>query len=149
VSPTLYPVACFITGSGIWRDILWAHPLGLLRRDPPLPILTSALHFLDFRVRPPALARWRSQPLRARYRPYADWRGELFVDSGGFALILDPHLDLSRYGIPPDRLPEGILGLQLDWGADRIASLDWPIPPGLDPEEPQSNQRGIETEKAQ
>ncbi|MFZ8845424.1 DUF5591 domain-containing protein [Thermoflexus sp.] len=141
MSPTLYPVACFITGSGIWRDILWAHPLGLLRRDPPLPILTSALHFLDFRVRPPALARWRSQPLRARYRPYADWRGELFVDSGGFALILDPHLDLSRYGIPPDRLPEGILGLQLDWGADRIASLDWPIPPGLDPEEARRRQR--------
>ena len=72
MDPILYPVACFVTGStprggGIWRDILWAHPLGLLRRDPPLPILTSALHFLDFKVHPPALARWRSLPLRARY----------------------------------------------------------------------------------
>jgi len=144
MNPVLYPVVCFLTGStprggGIWRDILWAHPLGLLRRDPPLPLLTSALHFLDFKVHPPSLARWREKPLREHY-PFG-WRGELFVDSGGFSLILDPHLDLSRYGIPPEQLPEGILGLQLDWGADRIASLDWPIPPGLDPEEAKRRQQ--------
>lgn len=150
--PILYPVVCFVTGStprggGVWRDLLWGSPHGLLRRDPPLSLMTSALHFLDFKVRPPALARWRAQPLREHYAfgedglPPVRWMGELFVDSGGFALILDPHLDLSSYGIPPRRLPEGILRLQLDFGANRIASLDWPIPPGLDPGEARRRMR--------
>lgn len=150
--PVFYPVVCLITGStprggGVWKDILHGHPRGLLRRDPPLPLMTSALHFLDFRVSPPALRRWREKPLRQHYafsedgRPPPRWAGELFVDSGGFALILDPDLDLSPYGIPSRRLAEGILQLQLDLGADRIASLDWPIPPGLAPEEARRRMR--------
>jgi len=137
--PALYPVVCFVTGTtprggGVWRDLLWGSPHGLLRRD--LPLLTSALHFLDFRISPQALERWRRRPLRAHYDICGvAWEGELFVDSGGFALILDPDLDLARYGMPRERLPEEILRLQLDLGADRVASLDFPIPPGLSPAE--------------
>ncbi len=142
--PIFYPVVCFVTGTtprggGIWKDVLYGSPYGLLHRN--FPLMTSALHFLDFRISSRALDRWRQKPLREHYTFAKEgaaplrWEGELFVDSGGFALILDPHLNLSRYGIPPDQVPEGILALQLAWGADRIASLDWPIPPGLHPEE--------------
>ena len=144
MEPVFYPAVDFINGrvpkgTGVWRDLLGDHPLGLLNRNPPLPLLTSALHFLNHRISPMALSHWRSKPLREHYPQ--GWTGELFVDSGGFMLIMDPYLDLSRYGIQSDRLPEGILELQLDYGADRIASLDWPIPPGLDPEEAKRRQR--------
>src|SRR5205807_7425693 len=50
-TPLLFPVTCLITGTtprggGIWKYILQAHPFGLMRRNNP--IITQALHFLDF-----------------------------------------------------------------------------------------------------
>lgn len=115
--------------------------MGLLRRDPSVSLMISALHFLNFRVSPGTLSRWRLRTVRQHLAASGDgtgspeWGGELFVDSGGFLLITSPGIDLSRYGIPRDRMGEEILRLQLDMGADRIASLDWPIPPGLSLEE--------------
>ncbi len=58
-TPALFPVASLITGTtprggGIWKWVLHAHPHGLLRQQRP--IMTQALHFLDFSIRPKWLA---------------------------------------------------------------------------------------------
>jgi len=136
-----YPVVCYVTGTtvnggGIWKYILHASPFGLLRRN--LPTLTQVLHFLDFNVRPQALQRWR-KPLRNGYNDTfgLDYSAPIFADSGGYTLMFDPDLDLSVYGIPDKTLPESIIQLQVDLGATIVASLDYPIPPNLDPSEAQ------------
>ncbi len=147
VVPTLYPVACFITGTtpnggGIWKYILHASPQGLLRRD--LPVLTQVLHFLDFRISPSMLEkRWR-KPLRESYNGnfQLSYKAPIFADSGGFTLMFDPDLDLAAYNIMPEQLAEGILKLQIDLGSTLVASLDYPIPPNLDENEVQRRMAG-------
>lgn len=140
ISRNLYPVVCFVTGTtpnggGIWKYVLHGSEHGLLRRN--LPVMTQVLHFLDFAVSPQMLQeRWR-KPLREKYNGNfgLNYTESIFTDSGGFTLMFDPELDLTRYGIPKDKLAEGILRLQLDMGANFIASLDYPIPPKLAPSE--------------
>ncbi len=133
---TLFPVVSMVTGTtpnggGIWKHVLRSEH-GLLRRNHP--ILVQALHFLDFKgVNPATLRRWREKPLQQHYNGQFDLKfsAELFTDSGGFTLMFDPELDLSNFDIPRDWLPEGIVDLQLDFGATTITSLDYPIPPGI------------------
>ena len=136
MSGVLYPVVNIITGTtprggGVWKDILHAHPQGLLRRN--LPVMTQALHFLDYKMTPAALVRWRQKPLRAHYNGNLGlhWTAPLFADSGGFTLMHGHMYDLSAYGLRPDTLQEDVFRLQLDLGADMVASLDVPLPPGL------------------
>lgn len=135
--PVLYPVVSLITGStprggGLWKYILRLHPYALLRRN--LPVMSQVLHFLDFKVSPKALARWRKKPLRKHYNGNfgLQWTAPMFLDSGGFTLMYHRELDLSPFGIHSESLQSGIFQLQVDLGADIIVSLDYPIPPGLD-----------------
>lgn len=145
-TPILYPTACFITGTtpnggGLWKYVLRLHEHGLLRRNRP--VMTQVLHFLDFGVSPNKLNNfWRLKSLRRHYNGHfdLDYQGVIFADSGGFTLMFDPDLDLSGYGIAKNALPEGILKLQLDLGADYVVSLDYPIPPNLDPAEAKRRQ---------
>lgn len=133
----LFPVASFITGTtpnggGIWKYILHKSPHGLLHRS--IPIMFQALHFLDFKISPKSLNEfWRTKTIREHYNSTHNlaYQGILFSDSGGFTLMFNPHLNLETYNIIPDQLPEAIVDLQIDSGADFIASLDYPIPPGL------------------
>jgi len=122
-------------GGGIWKHILHGNEHGLLRRN--MDVLFQALHFLDFNISPKSLSQWRLQTLRQHYnlRHDLNYQGKMFVDSGGYTLMFDPELDLSAYGIEPEHLATGILDLQLQMGANRVASLDFPIPPGLALEE--------------
>ncbi len=142
---TLYPVVSFITGTtpnggGLWKYILRG-PHGLLRSNRP--VMTQALHFLDFRVSPAALSRWRTKTLRIHYNGHfgLNYTGDLFVDSGGFTLLTDPDLDLSEYGFLSSHLAEHITQLQLDLGSTYLVSLDFPIPPNLSPKDAIERQR--------
>ena len=139
--PILYPVVCFMTGytpngGGVWKYILHGSSHGVLRRN--LPVMTQVLHFLDFKISPRILReRWRHKPLRESYNGNfgLNYTNVIYPDSGGFTQMHDPNLNLSDYDVPAHRLAEGITSLQVDLGADIIASLDYPIPLGLADEE--------------
>jgi 7-cyano-7-deazaguanine tRNA-ribosyltransferase len=140
-TPLLFPVACLITGTtprggGIWKYILQAHPLGLMRRNNP--IITQALHFLDFSMSRNAVERWRTKTLKDHYNqqfPDLHYHAPIFMDSGGFKLLWNSELDVSKFGL--QATPEAILSLQHDLGSDMIATLDYPLPPGLKSSEAQ------------
>ncbi len=141
-TPILFPVVCLITGTtarggGLWKYILQADPLnGLLRRN--LPVMSQVLHFLDFSsANPGVLEKWRRLGLRKRYNdevsPPLRYTAPLFLDSGGFKLLWNDSVDLSAYGlsIKDGNGPKTILELQRDLGGDIVATLDYPLPPGL------------------
>lgn len=142
---TLYPVTAFMTGTtanggGLWKYVLHKNPHGLLRRN--LPVLSQVLHFLDFNIPPQSLARWRAKTLREHYNGNLglDYRGELFLDSGGYTLMFDPDLDLGAFGISKHALVKEVLGLQLQLGGNFVTALDYPIPPDLSSQEADERQ---------
>ena len=55
----------------------------------------------------------------------------MFLDSGGFKLLHNTELSLSKFGIHKETETDDILDFQLGLGGDIIASLDYPLPPGL------------------
>lgn len=141
-TPILFPVVCLITGTtarggGLWKYILQADVTnGLLRRN--LPVMSQVLHFLDFSsTTPKALEKWRKLGLRRRYNdevsPPLHYTAPLFLDSGGFRLLWNDSVDLSAYGlsIKDGSGPQTILELQRELGGDIVATLDYPLPPGL------------------
>lgn len=139
-SPILFPVVCFITGStarggGLWKYILQADvENSILRRN--LPVMSQVLHFLDFKgISPYLLQSWLNQGIRAKYNteisPSLTYSAPIFLDSGGFQLLWNNTLDLSRFGFPSEIHPETILDLQHRFDGDIIATLDYPLPPGL------------------
>jgi len=144
-TPMLFPVACLVTGptargGGLWKYTLHYSDNSLMRRN--MPIMAEVLHFLDFSVNPQALTKWRTQSLRETYNtthPGLNYDAPLFLDSGGFRLLFNTKLDLSAYGIPDEnatgRQAREILRLQRDFGGEIIATLDYPLPPGLDHDE--------------
>ena len=130
-TPILYPVISFMTGTsprggGIWKYLL----RDLMKWE--VPMLSQVLHFLDFNLTARHIAYWREQPMRERYREVgASYETPIFLDSGGFKLLYNAAMDLSEFGIRKDTEAEDILAFQLDCGGDIIASLDYPLPPGL------------------
>jgi len=144
-TPLLFPVAPLITGTtprggGLWKYTLQAHPYGLMRRNKPL--ITQVLHFLDFSVRPKSLENWRAKSLRDHYNqtfPDLKYQAPIFADSGGFKLLWNNQLDISSFGI--QATPEAILALQRDMGSTLVATLDYPLPPGLQRSEAEERMR--------
>jgi len=161
-TPILYPVVNLVTGTtsnggGIWGylcDVLLNSKSGeqnfqFLDRQQNEPIMTEALHFLEFGVTPRSLQeRWLARgTVRDHYRSperqnprVKGGRGSvshtapMFVDSGGYRLLRTPDLELQRYGLlQPGQEAESILRLQQAYGADIVATLDYPLPPNLDP----------------
>ena len=130
-TPILYPVLSFMTGTsprggGIWKYLL----KDLMKYN--VPILSQVLHFLDFNLTGKHIKYWREKPMRERYREEnGPYDAPLFLDSGGFKLLYNAGLDLSEYGIHKQTEADDILAFQLDFGGDIIASLDYPLPPGL------------------
>ncbi|MDE0040873.1 MAG: tRNA-guanine transglycosylase, partial [Candidatus Poribacteria bacterium] len=130
-TPILYPVVSFITGTtprggGLWKYIL----RDFMKND--VAMLSQVLHFLDFPVNGKYLAKWRSKTVREWYREInGPYEAPLMLDSGGFKLLHDTGLDLSEFGICAETEADDILALQNDMGGDIIASLDYPLPPGL------------------
>jgi 7-cyano-7-deazaguanine tRNA-ribosyltransferase len=141
-TPALFPVVCFITGTtprggGLWKYILQADENnGLLRRN--IPTMSQVLHFLDFSSSDSkALEKWRMAPIREHYNSddslNLNYTAPIFLDSGGFKLLWSDNLDLSDYGlsIQGDDGVQTILDLQQDFGGNIVATLDYPLPPGL------------------
>ena len=131
-TPILYPVVSFMTGStprggGLWKYVL----RDFMKND--VPMLSQVLHFLDFPINGASLQKWRSKTVREWYREVnGTYEAPLLLDSGGFKLLYKAGLDLSEFGINTETEADDILALQEDMGGDMIASLDYPLPPGLD-----------------
>lgn len=130
-TPILYPVLSFMTststnGGGIWKYLL----RDVMRHN--VPILSQVLHFLDFNLRGKHIGYWREMSMRERYRDInGPYDAPMFLDSGGFKLLYNAGLSLSEFGIHKDTEADDILEFQCDLGGDIIASLDYPLPPGL------------------
>ena len=162
-TPLLYPVVNLMTGTtanggGVWGyvcDVLLqslssAHPYWS-QLYSNAPFITEALHFLDYKVGPQSLkTRWLGQPLRSRYasetrsnhrtsaRGAVNHTSAMFVDSGGFRLLRLPSLVLDKYGLLLEgNEAEAVFLLQQRYGADIVASLDYPFLPTISPAEAQ------------
>ncbi|HYF95178.1 MAG TPA: tRNA-guanine transglycosylase [Symbiobacteriaceae bacterium] len=143
-TPTLFPVVNLITGTtprggGIWKYILRklfaAHS----------PMMTQALQFLDFGLTAPQLRRWIESPVGSVLDQYlkhyrdelpelgiSEFRGPLFLDSGGFKFLGNRRPDLVRFGIEDtDDAWRGIVAIQQGIGGDAYVSLDYPLKPAL------------------
>lgn len=140
-TPALLPVANLIAGTtpksgGIWRYTRRY----LFRSECVQGLMFQAVTFLDYNLTPKNLEYWRRKPLAQHFSESDAEPGfdqPLFVDSGGFQLM-----NSATFGKPPAEggsendwglytNPESILDLQLDYGADIIATLDFPIPQNL------------------
>jgi tRNA-guanine family transglycosylase len=155
-TPYFFPVMNVITGpptppspvlanGGIWK---WLKRLTLLDNvrvegadhQPSLPgFLNQVLHFLDYNITPQMLERWlppgeqeciprliERELSRVHGRGGAK-RPFLFLDSGGYQLLGSQHIELGAYGM--ETTPRHILDLQLRFGGDFLATLDYPIGP--------------------
>ncbi|MYE91491.1 tRNA-guanine transglycosylase [Candidatus Poribacteria bacterium] len=130
-TPILYPVVAFMTstntnGGGIWKYLL----KDVMKHN--VPMLSQVLHFLDFNLTGNTIGYWREKSMRERYRdPNGPYDAPMFLDSGGFKLLYNTGISLSEFGIHKETAADDILDFQLTLGGDIIASLDYPLPPGL------------------
>jgi tRNA-guanine family transglycosylase len=140
-TPAFFPIVNFITGppgifrnGGIWRHI----KIDVLKRQKRSHFMSQILHFTDFNVSPNILNQWfhdgkHNITLRDRIieaMPSPKQHGlNLFADSGGFKLLFNREYDLSGYDF--DATPDGILKLQAKFGANLIATLDYPFHPQM------------------
>lgn len=151
-TPAFFPVVSFIGGPTVKSGGIWSRARNHLFGEPEFQgAMFQAMSFLDFNLSPDSLDKWREQtihdhftehePVKPHHEQPANFTQPLFVDSGGFKL-----LNSDTFGDPPEEggddndwgiytNPESILELQLDYGADIIATLDYPIPPKLNEEE--------------
>ncbi|WP_254523995.1 tRNA-guanine transglycosylase [Natrinema caseinilyticum] len=139
-TPALFPVINLIGGTtkesgGVWRRMRD----NLISRDHLQGIMFQAMSFTDYGVSPENLNEfWRTETFHERFE---NLDSPIFIDSGGFKLM-----NSNTFGKAPTEggaendwglytNPASILGLQLDFGSDIIATLDYPIPPKLNEEE--------------
>ena len=139
-TPALYPVMNFIAGTTTDSGGIWKHIRNQIMDHGCAPaVMMQAMGFLDYNLSADAVKEWRDGP--SLHQKFDRLDRPLFVDSGGFKLM-----NSSTFGDPPEKggkenpweiytNPESILNLQTDYGADIIATLDYPIPPGLKEDE--------------
>lgn len=139
-TPALFPVVNMIGGTteksgGVWRRMRDK----LISKDHLQGIMFQAMSFTDYGVSPGNLNEfWRTQTFHERFD---DLNAPIFIDSGGFKLMnSDTFGEAPEKGGTPNEWglytdPKSILGLQLDFGADIVATLDYPIPPNLKEDE--------------
>jgi 7-cyano-7-deazaguanine tRNA-ribosyltransferase len=147
-TPALFPVVGLLTGppplhrNGAIYKFLKRQ---LLFADRRPAVMSEVLHFTDFHLGPRAfrewfphtaghpevrtLEYWVRQSFHELQKPDQFYHPLFFLDSGGFRLLFNREVDIAEYGYQPTQ--ESILQLQLDYGADIVASLDYPVPPFL------------------
>ncbi len=91
--------------------------------------MTQILHFTDFNVSPKTFDRWLEQDIPSRLADEAGYKPTLFVDSGGYRLLYNTHVDIEPFGFSTS--VSDILRLQSKFGGHIIASLDYPLPPNI------------------
>ncbi len=146
-TPALFPVLNLLTGppslerNGATHKFLKQQ---LLFEDRRPAVMSEVLHFTDYHFRPrmfrqwfphtdgtseaKTLEYWVRHSLREQGKP-DDYHPLFFLDSGGFRLLFNRDVDIAEFGYHPTQ--ESMLQLQLDYGADIICSLDYPVPPML------------------
>lgn len=144
-TPALLPVANLIGGTTPESGGIWRYTRRHIFQSASVQgIMFQTMTFLDYNLTPDNLEKWRKKPLKQHFDESEEepsFTQPLFVDSGGFKLM-----NSTTFGQPPDEggnendwgiytNPESILKLQLDYGADLIATLDFPIPPNLNQDE--------------
>lgn len=141
-TPALFPVINLIGGTTLDSGSVWRHFRdNILAEDDLQGVMFQAMSFLDYGLTADNLADWREKTFREHFEGRIDVNAPIFIDSGGFKLM-----NSNTFGEPPEedgvqndwRLytnPDSILKLQADFGADIIATLDYPIPPNLRIEE--------------
>ena len=134
-TPALFPVINLIGGTteasgGIWSRIRDE----LLTSDRLQGVMFQAMSFTEYGVTPENLEWWREQSFHERFEKLDV---PVFIDSGGFKLMNSDTFGEApseggvenEWGLYTD--PQSILGLQVDFGGDLLATLDYPIPPKL------------------
>lgn len=134
-TPCLFPVINFIGGTTVNCGGLWKYVRKHLF-EIRLPLMSEIMHFLNFNLSPRGLEKWRGKTF---HEWFSDFDCPLFLDSGGFQLLNNKEFDLERYDLSVT--PKKILDLQLDFGGDIIATLDYPLPPALNNAEAQERIR--------
>jgi len=148
-TPAFFPVLNLIGGPTPVSGGIWSRLRNRLFDDDKFQgAMFQAMSFLDFHLNPDSLETWRTEAegLHEWHTGHdspkdnpdpAPFTQPLFVDSGGFKLM-----NSRTFGSPPEEggdenewgiytNPESILSLQYDYGADMLATLDYPIPPDL------------------
>lgn len=148
-TPAFFPVLNLMGGPTPVSGGIWSRLRNRLFGDPAFQgAMFQAMSFLDFNLTPEQVETWRhdadglhdwftgheSPKDNAAPAPFTQ---PLFVDSGGFKLMNSRTFgdapeaggNENEWGIYTN--PESILSLQYDYGADLIATLDYPIPPNL------------------
>lgn len=138
-TPALFPVVNIIGGTTPESGSAWRHFRdNLLDQDHLQGVMFQAMSFMDYGVTPNTLQRWRKETFREKLgEEFVDIKSPIFIDSGGFRLM-----NSDTFGDPPDEggkenewglytNPDSILKLQIDFGGDIIATLDYPLPPKL------------------
>jgi 7-cyano-7-deazaguanine tRNA-ribosyltransferase len=137
-TPILLPVMYFLSGTTPNSGGSWKYTRNLVL-ERKIPVLSQVMHFMDYDMSRSALERWRSKPIREWYRDF-EYDELIFLDSGGFQLMTRNSFTNPRgWSIEPT--PENILSLQMDLGGDAIATLDYPILPGMSPSEARERAR--------
>ena len=143
-TPELLPVVNIIGGTTVKSGGIWRYTRRrLFKSESVQGIMFQAMSFLDYNLTSDDLDWWR-KGLKYRYGEDDKEPGfdqPLFVDSGGFKLMNSTKFgqspgeggDENDWGIYTN--PQSILDLQLDYGADMIATLDFPIPQNLNEDE--------------
>ncbi len=151
-TPALFPVLNLLTGPPSLHRNGATHKFlkhQLIFEDRRRNFMSEVLHFTDYPFRPATLRKWFPRvddSSKGKTLDYwvqcsfkeLDKAGEgyhplFFLDSGGFRLLFNRDVDIAEYGYSP--IQESILQLQLDYGADIITSLDYPVPPFLKEEQ--------------
>ncbi|WP_188884199.1 tRNA-guanine transglycosylase [Halarchaeum grantii] len=161
-TPAFFPVLDFIGGTTVKSGGIWSRVRNRLFGSPKFNgAMYQALSFLNFGLTPDNLDDWREHTLREHFTnhdPPKDWHPQpesftepLFIDSGGYRLMQSDTFQVGRgedvsndWGI--GTTPESVLELQRDFGADIIATLDFPIPEDLrDSEKDERLERSIQS----
>lgn len=164
-TPAFFPVVNFIGGTTPESGGIWSRTRNrLFAAENFQGAMFQSMSFLDFNITPDNLDTWRSKTLRDWFTDrkgrsnaienVPDFTQPLFVDSGGYKLM-----NARTFGALPEAggqenewdiytSPKSILELQLDYGADIVATLDYPIPPNLEDSERQKRREdSIESAK--
>jgi len=156
-TPAFFPVLNLIGGPTPQSGGIWSRTRNrLFASDEFQGAMFQAMSFLDFNLKPHQLEKWRTKTLhewftdrdrRDDHAEYpADFTQPLFVDSGGFKLLNSRMFGENKNSGSENEwdiytTPESILDLQLAYGADIVATLDYPIPPNLQKNEAMQRMR--------
>lgn len=146
-TPAMFPVVNIIGGTTLASGGVWRYMRDELMDQPHLQgMMYQAMSFTDYNLTPSNLEDWREKTFREWFEEgeeFPDLETPIFIDSGGFKLMNSSTFseapteggDPNEWGLYTN--PDSILGLQVDFGADIIATLDYPIPPNLKEKERQ------------